>query len=62
MASLLIPSGVVNLDTNRANRSDCNLPKMNGICKHTKLSCVVLCLESNQVSIYNFPKEGVGTN
>jgi len=60
LASLLMPGGVINLDTNRANRSDRNLPKMNGICKHTELSCVALHLVSNQVSIYNFPKEGKG--
>ena len=58
LAGLLMPSGVVNPDTNRANRSDCNLPKMNGICKRTELSCVALHLECNQVSIYNFPKKG----
>ena len=52
-----MPSVVVNPDTNRANKSDCNLSKMNETCKHTELSCVALHLESNQVSFYNFPKE-----
>ena len=33
---------------------------MNGIYKRTELSCVALRLVSNQVSIYNFPKEGLG--
>jgi len=33
---------------------------MNGIYKRTELSGVALCLVSNHVSIYNFPKEGWG--
>ena len=33
---------------------------MNVICKHTELSCLALRQVSNQVSIYNFPKEGWG--
>ena len=53
-----MPSGVVNTNTNRANKSDCNLSKMNETYKRTELSCVALRLESNQVSIYNFPMDG----